>query len=52
MLWEEDIILVGEGESAPVEDTVALMAAEESNIELVVAMEGDRGGSNTAPTAE
>ena len=43
---------MGEGESAPVGDTVALMAAEESDIELVAAMEGDGGGGNTAPAAE
>jgi len=45
-------ILVGEGESAPVGDTVALMAAEESEIELVAAMEGDGGGGDPAPAAE
>ena len=43
---------MGEGESAPVGDTVALMAAEESDIELVAAMEGDGGGGNAAPAAE
>jgi len=41
-------ILVGEGETAPVGDVVALMASEESEIELVSAM---AAGGGVAPPA-
>jgi pyruvate dehydrogenase E2 component (dihydrolipoamide acetyltransferase) len=44
-------ILVGEGESAPVGDTVALLAAEEDEIELVAAM-GDAGDAAPAAVEE
>lgn len=44
-------ILVDEGDTAPVGDTVALMAMEESEIELVAAME-DGGAAPAAPVAE
>jgi pyruvate dehydrogenase E2 component (dihydrolipoamide acetyltransferase) len=43
-------ILVGEGESAPVGDTVALIAAEENEIELVAAMED--GAGDASPVTE
>ena len=44
-------ILVGEGESAPVGDTVALLAAEEDEIELIAAM-GDAGDAAPAAVEE
>jgi len=44
-------ILVGEGESAPVGDTVALLAAEEDEIELIAAM-GDTGDAAPAAVEE
>jgi len=44
-------ILVEEGESAPVGNTVALMAMEESDIELVAAMDGGADGAEEGGAA-
>jgi len=43
-------ILVEEGDTAPVGDTVALMAMEESEIDLVAAQGDEGGGGETADT--